>query len=62
MVVDPMTVGLTLAALVVVWGIFAAGYLAARRPDNIIDVSEVANYYRYHSGNEALRQDVSDEE
>jgi hypothetical protein len=57
--VDPISatigVGACLLALLAAYGLYAAG----QRPDHMVDMNEVASYYRHASAQEALSEEVN---
>jgi len=56
--VEPLSIaigiGIGVAALLAGFGLYAAG----QRPDHMVDMREVSNYYRHKSAMEALEEDV----
>jgi len=58
--VDPVSLSIgavaTITSLTAAYGLYAAG----QRPAHIVDMREVASYYRHTSANEALREDMED--
>jgi len=62
--VDPMSVtigiGVAVVALLAILGVYLAGFRQARKPDGIVDMGEISNYYRHKNSNQALAQDVED--
>jgi len=60
--VEPLSVAIGIGVAVVIILASAGLYFAGQRPDHIVDMREVANYYRHVSANESLEQDVEDSE
>jgi len=60
--VEPLSVAIGIGAAVVIILASAGLYFAGQRPTYMVDMREVANYYRHVSANEALEQDVEDSE
>jgi hypothetical protein len=60
--VEPLSVaigiGIGIAALLAGTGL----YLLGQKPDHIVNMREVSNYYRHVSANRALEQDIDDSE
>jgi hypothetical protein len=60
--VDPLSLaigaGLTIVVVLAMLGL----YLAGRQPDHIIDMREIASYYRQQSAAEALQEDIDNSE
>jgi xanthine/uracil/vitamin C permease (AzgA family) len=64
--VEPLSVaigiGVAVGILLAFLGLMLVGYVVGRRPDHIVDMSEVSAYYRHRSAAAALSQDVQDSE
>jgi len=59
--VDPISitigVGACVLALLAAYGLYAAG----QRPDHMVNMREVASYYRHSSAQEALSEEVDED-
>jgi len=60
--VDPLSITIGIGVAVAV-GLAAYGlYAAGQRPEHIVDMREVSNYYRHTSTLRALEGDIDDDE
>ena len=64
--VEPLSVtigiGVAAVAFLALVGVYLTGFVRARNPDHVVDMREVSNYYRHVNSNEALNQDVRDDD
>jgi len=63
--VEPLSLaigaGVALVVAAAVLGIYLSGRVAALRPDHVVDMRVVSNYYRHQSAHESLSSDVEDQ-
>jgi len=66
MAIDPLSVaiGVGIAAIIALAfiGVALGGYRQARRPDYIVDMREVSNFYRHSNAARRIRVDTDDDD